>query len=240
MDLRNIGWMPIDVPKFDKKEELIADFHDDFKDTGYVGKTHDMQIQRVVTRSATPDRFGQSPFETKFYTEDDLRFQEKELTPTQRDLLEYCKKYIPIFDPEIRLHKIGPKGMAMHLDFLKYIPGTKTQKNPEFYDHIVANEPCGFRMKVRGTLTGELKAMRGNEEEGYDWDNPIVARMPTDTDWFVLNSTSLMHGTPDRVADNIDTNDRYILVMIGWPDVEKLDELLTRSAEKYKNLVLTL
>lgn len=231
MDLRNIGWMPIDVPKFDKKEELIADFHDDFKDTGYVGGDHDMQIQRVVARSA---------FETKFYTEDDLRFQEKELTPTQRDLLEYCKKYIPIFDPEIRLHKIGPKGMAMHLDFLKYIPGTKTQKNPEFYDHIVANEPCGFRMKVRGTLAGELKAMRGNEEEGYDWDNPIVARMPTDTDWFVLNSTSLMHGTPDRVADNIDTNDRYILVMIGWPDVEKLDELLTRSAEKYKNLVLTL
>ena len=231
MDLRNIGWMPIDVPKFDKKEELIADFHDDFKDTGYVGDAHDMQIQRVVARSA---------FETKFYTEDDLRFQEKELTPTQRDLLEYCKKYIPIFDPEIRLHKIGPKGMAMHLDFLKYIPGTKTQKNPEFYDHIVANEPCGFRMKVRGTLTGELKAMRGNEEEGYDWDNPIVARMPTDTDWFVLNSTSLMHGTPDRVADNIDTNDRYILVMIGWPDVEKLDELLTRSAEKYKNLVLTM
>jgi hypothetical protein len=49
-----------------------------------------------------------------------------------------------------------------------------------------------------------------------------------------------MHGTPDRVADNIDTNDRYILVMIGWPDVEKLDELLTRSAEKYKNLVLTM
>ena len=240
MDLRNIGWMPIDVPKFDKKEELIADFHDDFKDTGYVGKTHDMQIQRVVTRSATPDRFGQSAFETKFYTEDDLRFQEKELTPTQRDLLEYCKKYIPIFDPEIRLHKIGPKGMAMHLDFLKYIPGTKTQKNPEFYDHIVANEPCGFRMKVRGTLAGELKAMRGNQEEGYDWDNPIVPRMPTDTDWFVLNSTSLMHGTPDRVADNIDTNDRYILLVIGWPDVEKLDELLTRSAEKYKNLVLTM
>ena len=231
MNLRNIGWMPIDVPQFDKKEELIADFHDDFKDTGYVGDAHDMQIQRVVARSA---------FETKFYTEDDLRFQEKELTPTQRDLLEYCKKYIPIFDPEIRLHKIGPKGMAMHLDFLKYIPGTKTQKNPEFYDHIVANEPCGFRMKVRGTLAGELKAMRGNEEEGYDWDNPIVARMPTDTDWFVLNSTSLMHGTPDRVADNIDTNDRYILVMIGWPDVEKLDELLTRSAEKYKNLILTL
>jgi len=232
MDLRNIGWMPIDVPKFDKKEELIADFHDDFKDTGYVGGDHDMQIQRVVARSAS--------LETKFYTEDDLRFQEKELTSIQRDVLEYCKKYIPIIDPEIRLHKIGPKGMSMHLDFLKYIPGTKTQKNPEFYDHIVANEPCGFRMKVRGTLAGELKAMRGNEEEGYDWDNPIVARMPTDTDWFVLNSTSLMHGTPDRVADNIDTNDRYILLVIGWPDVEKLDELLTRSAEKYKNLVLTM
>ena len=231
MDLRNIGWMPIDVPQFDKKEELMADFHDDFKDTGYVGNAHDMQIQRVVARSA---------FETKFYTEDDLHFQEKELTPIQRDVVEYCKKYIPIIDPEIRLHKIGPKGMSMHLDFLKYIPGTKTEKNPEFYDHIVANEPCGFRMIVHGTQSGELKAMRGNQKDGYDWDNPIVPRMPTDTDWFVLNSTSLFHGTPDRVDDNIDTYDRYILLVIGWPDVEKLDELLTRSAEKYKNLVLTM
>lgn len=203
MNFKDILWMPVDIPKFDRCSELVDDFAIDFDQ-----------------RNADYDVRGQLFLHKK--TNYEISTPKDDLTSSQLALIEYCKKYLPFTDYiNIKIHHIQSTGMMMHIDF-----GDGT-KNPELYEHTQEHEPCGFRMVIKGTKSGDM-AVANNDEV-------IVPRMPEDTDWYVLNYTGALHGTPANI-DNI--KDRYVLFIQGWVDKEKHKELINRSVDKYRDFIV--
>ena len=195
--------MPVDIPKFDRCSELVDDFTIDFDQ-----------------RNVDYDVRGQLFLHKK--TNYEISTPKDDLTSSQLAVIEYCKKYLPFTDYiNIKIHHIQSTGMVMHIDF-----GDQT-KNPELYKHTQEHEPCGFRMVIQGTKSGDM-AINNNDEL-------IVPDMPEDTDWYLISHTGTLHGTPSNV-DNI--KDRYVLFVQGWVDKEKHNELISKSIVKYKDLIV--
>jgi len=202
MNFKDILWMPIDIPKFDRCQELMDDFTVDWETPK---PEYDVRGQLFLNKKSNYE----------------ISTPKDGLTSSQLAVIEYCKKYLPFTDyVNIKIHHIQTTGMAMHIDF-----GDPTS-NPELYKHTQEHEPCGYRMILQGQ-DGHV-AITNNDEV-------IVPRMPEDTDWYVLNYTGALHGTPSHI-DNI--KDRYILFIQGWIDKEKHNELTTRSIEKYKDFIV--
>ena len=144
------------------------------------------------------------------------------LTNSQNHLIDYCKTHLPFTDlVNIKIHHITTTGMKLHVDF-----GDPT-KNPELYKHTQEHEPCGFRMVIQGTKSGDV-AVTNNDEV-------IVPRMAEDTDWYAISHTGTLHGTPSNIED---IEDRYVLFVQGWVDKEKHNELISKSIDKYKDLIV--
>tara|TARA_B110000037_G_C17037361_1_gene472188 strand:- start:293 stop:910 length:618 start_codon:yes stop_codon:yes gene_type:complete len=203
MNFKDILWMPVDIPKFDRCSELVDDFTIDFDQ-----------------RNVDYDVRGQLFLHKK--TNYEISTPKDDLTSSQLAVIEYCKKYLPFTDYiNIKIHHIQSTGMVMHIDF-----GDQT-KNPELYKHTQEHEPCGFRMVIQGTKSGDM-AINNNDEL-------IVPDMPEDTDWYLISHTGTLHGTPSNV-DNI--KDRYVLFVQGWVDKEKHNELISKSIVKYKDLIV--
>ena len=203
MNFKDILWMPVDIPKFDRCSELVDDFTIDFDQ-----------------RNADYDVRGQLFLHKK--TNYEISTPKDDLTSSQLAVIEYCKKYLPFTDYiNIKIHHIQSTGMVMHIDF-----GDQT-KNPELYKHTQEHEPCGFRMVIQGTKSGDM-AINNNDEI-------IVPRMPEDTDWYLISHTGTLHGTPENIND---IKDRYGLFVQGWVDKEKHNELINKSIEKYSDYIV--
>lgn len=66
-----------------------------------------------------------------------------------------------------------------------------------------------------------------------DAEHRLYVKLPNDTNTFAWNNETFLH------AADFDPAFRKILVVVkGWVDVERLEELLDRSIEKYPNYVL--
>lgn len=191
--------MPLDIPKFDKCDELIRDFSIDmvFKDI-----RGQLLLHKVPNYGISTPKDG--------------------LTSSQLAVIEYCKKYLPLTDLiNIKIHHVETTGLRMHTDFGDPI------KNPELYKHTQEHEPCGYRMVIQGTKSGDV-AVSCNDEI-------IVPIIPEETDWYCINHIGTLHGTPKGVTLE---EDRYVLFVQGWIDKEKHTELISKSIDKYKDLIV--
>ena len=204
MDFKDILFMSVDIPKFDRCQDLIDDFTIDWE----TGKAeYDVRGQLFLNKKSNYE----------------ISTPKDGLTSSQLAVIEYCKKYLPFTDYiNIKIHHIQTTGMEMHVDF-----GDPT-KNPELYKHTQEHEPCGFRMVIQGTKSGDVAVTNNNDEV-------IVPRMAEDTDWYAISHTGTLHGTPSNI-DNI--KDRYVLFVQGWVDKEKHAELISKSINKYKDLIV--
>ena len=138
MNYNNILWMPIDLPKFDRCDELIKDF--------------DVQL---LPHTATA-------FEAQRLLEGNPNYgiskPRTDLTSSQSAMLDYCKEYLPFSDlVNIKIHHMHMKG-GMHIDFVE------PKNNMELYKHNQENEPWGYRRVIGGSREGDL-AIRKNEQE---------------------------------------------------------------------------
>ena len=204
MRSEDILWMPVDIPKFDRCQELIDDFTIDWETNK---PEYDVRGQLFLNKKSNYE----------------VSTPKDGLTSSQLAVIEYCKKYLPFTDYiNIKIHHIQTTGMEMHVDF-----GDPT-KNESLYEHTQENEPCGYRMVIQGTKSGEVAVSRNDEI--------IVPRMPEDTDWYSISHTGTLHGTPSNIDD---IKDRYVLFVQGWVDKEKNTELITRSLEKYKEYIIS-
>ena len=99
MDFKDILWMPIDLPVFDKKDELVKEFKTDFTADA---KSYDVRGQLFLEHS---NNYAISKVK-------------EGLTYSQNDLIEYCKTNLPFTDlVNIKIHHITTSGMKMHIDF---------------------------------------------------------------------------------------------------------------------------
>ena len=196
--------MPVDIPKFDRCVDLIKDFTTDFTadPTDY-----DVRGQLFLNKKSNYE----------------ISTPKDGLTSSQLAVIEYCKKYLPFTDYiNIKIHHIQTTGMEMHVDFGDPV------KNPELYKHTQEHEPCGYRMVIQGTKSGEMGVV-SNEKT-------IIPTMPEDTDWYVISHTGTLHGTPANIED---IEDRYVLFVQGWVDKEKNEELISRSLSKYEEYTIS-
>lgn len=148
-NFKGLSWMPIDIPFFQYKKELVADFVADF----IPNTAGAFEAQRLTTKVP---KYGISEWNSN-------------LTESQRHLKEYIDRYLPFEHlVNIKLHHPHRRG-SMHIDFV--IP----DDNLDLFEHNSRMEPCGFRMIIQGTRQGDLAVMTDTETvipvmpESTDW-----------------------------------------------------------------------
>ena len=203
MNFKDILWMPIDLPVFDMKDELVNDFSVDFIADA---KDYDVRGQLFLEHSNN-------------YSISKVK---EGLTNSQNHLIDYCKTNLPFTDlVNIKIHHIKTTGMKLHIDF------GDPEKNLELFNHTNEHEPCGFRMIIKGTKSGDMVVSTN--------DKIIVPTMPDETDWYALNYTEGLHGSN---PSSTDIDDRYVLFCMGWIDKDKHKELINRSIDKYSDFIV--
>lgn len=108
--------------------------------------------------------------------------------------------------------KVGP-----HLDVY---PKMLLEENE--YDHLVENEPCGYRLVIKGS-TDKLEVYNGKQ-----WE---VARLPSTPCCYLLDSTAGLH----RVAYD---ESRETIYFRGFVDKEHHKSIIQRSLEKYSSYAI--
>lgn len=104
-----------------------------------------------------------------------------------------------------------------HLDI------TSQCKQPGMREMFEENEPCGYRILVRGRRHGTLYIMKDGEK--------IYPRLPDDTDVYVLRHTETMHGVEHEPG-------RATFYLQFWIESAAHYQLLSRSYDRYKQYAI--
>jgi hypothetical protein len=107
--------------------------------------------------------------------------------------------------------------VAPHIDF------TKPEIDFELHQNNARNEPCGYRVLLKGTRKNKLYVIHNGEK--------IYCDMPEDTDTYVLGHTSALHGVDED-------EDRWTIFTHFEIDDALHKTLLTKSLQKYGNLAI--
>ena len=138
--------MPVDIPKFDRCQELIDDFTIDWETNK---PEYDVRGQLFLNKKSNYE----------------ISTPKDDLTSSQLAVIEYCKKYLPFTDYiNIKIHHIQSTGMKMHIDF------GDPEKNLELFKHTNEHEPCGFRMIVKGTKSGDMVVVVTNNRGEFRFE----------------------------------------------------------------------
>lgn len=105
-----------------------------------------------------------------------------------------------------------------HVDFTK--PGDA----PDLWENNHRNEPCGYRMLVQGRREGCLWVQKSSGTRE-------MCRMPEDTNAYVLDHTSGMHGVNED-------SDRWLIFCHAEIDPARHAALLEKSLSKYGELAI--
>ena len=108
-----------------------------------------------------------------------------------------------------------------HIDF-RY-ETCKTDASKELWNNNSINEPCGYRTLISGSKTNMQYAIHNGEK--------IYTTIPDDTDTFVLNSTTLLHGVDAEPG-------RKLLYMHFEIDTSANEKLIQSSLEKYSDYAI--
>ena len=108
-----------------------------------------------------------------------------------------------------------------HIDF--NIKKLKDKNSKQLFYNNNINEPSGYRALLSGSKTNKQYIMYNDEK--------IYTTIPEDTDTFVHNNTSLMHGVDDEPG-------RKLLYMHFEIDPNQHQKLLQISLEKYKDYAI--
>ena len=108
-----------------------------------------------------------------------------------------------------------------HIDF-RY-KRCKTDADKELWNNNSINEPCGYRTLISGSKTNMQYAIHNGEK--------IYTTIPDDTDTFVLNSTTLLHGVDAEPG-------RKLIYMHFEIDTSANEKLIQSSLEKYSDYAI--
>ncbi len=109
------------------------------------------------------------------------------------------------------------KEVKPHIDF------TKPELDPHLYNNNQQNEPCGYRVLLRGGRKNKLYVVNK--------DVKIYCEMPDDTDVYVLGHTSTMHGVDQD-------EDRLTFFLHFEIDPERHQSLIEKSLVKYSKYAI--
>jgi hypothetical protein len=105
----------------------------------------------------------------------------------------------------------------------KHIDFTRPELDVDLHKNNSENEPCGYRILLRGSRKNKLYVVHNDEK--------IYCDVPDDTDVYVLGHTSTLHGVDDD-------DDRWTIFTHFEIDSEKHKTLLEKSLTKYSNYAI--
>ncbi len=138
-------------------------------------------------------------------------------TDIERNNFDTILEQLPFNKITTITHKFQEREVHSHVDVY---PSMIFEQGE--YQHIVDNEPAGYRILLNGNLD------RLEIFNGVNW---VVARMPKSPCCYLLNSTVAQH----RVKD--DPN-RELIYIRGFLDKEKHCNLIEKSYSKYKDYAI--
>jgi hypothetical protein len=214
--IRQRRFLPLALPKFEYKQQVLEAFDGSIK----FGYWHEEELT---------ERDRSKPFN------DPMSFTQ-EAVAKYPELIEYITTQWPFeyfvyvkliranrnVDPHVDGNFVDDKGPVGNYN-------TITQ---EYLDHQIATEPCGYRMILNGNRSSlYLCDTYDPTYKQKDWSdiNKQFCAIPEDTDCFVLRTNDSPHGV-DYIEDD---NQRLLLFAVGQLDVDKHNELLNRSVQKY-------
>ena len=204
-----IRFTPLDLPKFEGKESVLNAF------------TGDISFEFWEEEELTlRDRAIPFEKENAFTNESTKKYPK---------LLEYIKNYWPFeYYVYVKLFRanvdVKPHVDGNYVDYKGHNKdfNTITQK---YLNHQLITEPCGYRLLINGNRKNLYMCNESDKE---------YCTIPEDTDCFALKTNDSRHG-----VDYIDNdNERLLLFAVGKLNVEKHNELIEKSVEKYDKLVL--
>lgn len=209
-------FLPLDLPLFQHKHLVLSAFdaHTQF------GYWHE---EELTYRDRTQPFGDGVPFTA----------QAQEKYP---ELIDYITTYWPfenfVYAKLIRANR----NVDPHVDgnFVDHAgpAGNYNTITQQYLDHQLSTEPCGYRMILNGNRSSlYLCDTYDPTYKNKDWSNlkKHYCTVPADTDCFVLRTNHSPHGVDYIEHDN----ERLLLFVIGNLNVDRHNELLKRSMQKY-------
>ena len=204
MSEKKLIWCPIDIPKFP-----YPDF--DLPTSSTRWQFWDFKkITKSVESNDDPDHLIQNAIaeiESIIYEE-------------YPDLIEWINLFPFKTIRNIKFNTQIEDCLA-HIDFS--YENCKTDADKELWNNNSINEPCGYRTLISGSKTNMQYAIHNGEK--------IYTTIPDDTDTFVLNSTTLLHGVDAEPG-------RKLIYMHFEIDTSANEKLIQSSLEKYSDYAI--
>ena len=199
-------FIPLDIPKFEYSDKVAKEFS--------MNRTYKYWEIEAITEFDGVTPIGSVP----------------NIKNTHPELVEFVKTQFP-FDGIVSLELFKCiKDIPYHIDN-SYLCGDTRLKDlgedethmyitPEFYNHQLNTEPCGYRMMFFGDRQSLYYEINGKKE---------YVNIPEETDSYVLKTYSGPHACKLTPKDH----NRLVLFVVGWVDKAKHYDLLNRSMIKY-------
>ena len=233
-------FLPLDIPPIPNKEKILENFYGKTHAVGY-DKNNELIFRDVddKTLEQTPDVFYK--WKAQVLSEDNK--WNKFAKETYPELVGWIDEHYPfetILDARLERAKgpvlphtdgpsIGYAGRMMDstgefIDVPKYVDNPQTD-----LDHQLANEPIGYRFIVHGSRDTLYMC---KDDQGKD---KAYCNIPKETDAYVINHCTQLHGMDPK--SGID-DERIVGFIIGIVNIDKHNDLLKKSANKYKEYII--
>lgn len=153
-------WLPVAFPKFPITDKLLNLYRDE--------QFAFWSFSRLTEKKNSP------------YDIADWKQEIKEQFP---EIIEWVKFLSIISIRNIKIN-IQDRSVNSHIDF------TMPDKNPNLWNNNNQNEPCGYRVLLKGNSINTLYIINSLGEKVY-------CRQPDDTNTYLLRHTDGMHGVED-------------------------------------------
>ena len=191
--MSELKFLPIDLPLMIDKEEIYNGFEPD-------SEFHAWEFEKLT--DTTDGKYGRN------YIKDESR----ERFPTLCEYIDLLP-YDAISNVKINCQR---KPTVPHVDF------TQPEKGQELWKNSVANEPCGYRIVIKGA-TDVLKIHTNDEIQ--------TAYMPEETHAYAIDQSSGLHSV-------IDDPGRITVYTTGFINKDKHDKLIEKSLDKYRRYAI--
>jgi len=218
---RNIRWLPLDIPKieFDNYQEFLD-----------IWDQHNIDVVRLKPCTAEPWTAEAHPLGTSsnyhkpqfkglhFYTEDPDKFYENE-----RGIFAHKYYEHPVFKPIIeQVKEFFPFHHITHMYVWESVKSVAPHRDQSFF----WNCPTEFRAMLHDE----------NEEPTLyvadaEYGDAHYIDLPKDTNSFCWSNGSQIHGS------DFHGKRKQLLCINGFLSISKLDALLEKSIDKYKDIL---
>lgn len=151
------------------------------------------------------------------------------------ELIEWIEENYPLDELYyIRIARANGKSIPPHIDGNAVNPTHKHHLaiRQETLDHILENEPVGYRFIVKGGRDKMYMCKEYDYTRDMSWQQKHYCNIPEDTDAFLINNQTQAHGVDE------DVEDRLIGFILGKVNPQKHNELIERSIQKYSDKII--